>query len=449
MNTRSGDTPPVPSDGEPVTTKLFRIAERARRDSTAQFTSLYHLMNEELLRDCFRRLSANSAAGADGVTKAEYAENLEANLTDLVRRLQGMAYRPQPVRRVYLPKPGTDKQRPIGVPAFEDKLVQAGLVRILEAIYEQDFINDSYGFRPGRGCHDALRALGRTIDSGTINYVVEVDIKSFFDSIDRQWLGKFLAHRIADQRVLRMIERFLKAGVLEDEEVRVSETGTVQGGVISPMLSNVYLHYALDLWFERVFQKSCSGTARLLRFADDFVACFHTKEDAERFQAALIERLKKFGLEIEPTKTKMLEFGPGAMARGRGQGDKPETFDFLGFTHYCGKTRDGKRFRVKRKTSGKKFRAKIAAYKEWIKRVRTQPTRWIWEQTAAKLRGHYAYYGVTDNAASIRRFGLEVRRLLEKWLNRRGKKSLNWEKFNLMLKRLPLPQPRIRVSLLW
>jgi group II intron reverse transcriptase/maturase len=405
-------------------------------------------MNEELLRDCFRRLSASSAAGVDTVTKAEYAENLETNLRDLVGRLQRMAYRPQPVRRVFIPKPGSDKLRPIGVTAFEDKLVQAGLVRILEAIYEQDFIADSYGFRPGRSAHDALRELGHTIDFGSINYVVEADIKGFFDAIDRTWLEKFLSHRIADPRVRRMITRFLKAGVLEDGEVHVSETGTVQGGVISPVLANVYLHYALDLWFERVVRKECPGSARLIRFADDFVACFQRREDAERFQSALIERLGKFGLEIEPTKTKMLEFGPRVARTAKAEGRKPETFEFLGFTHHCGPSRNGGRYRVKRKTSAKKFRAKLVAFKEWLKRVRTRPTRWIWEQARAKLRGHFAYYGVTDNSLAIQKFGAEVAKLLVKWLSRRGKTgAFDWTKFRLMNERFPLPKPHVRVSL--
>jgi len=448
VSERSKETPSTRSGGETVTTKLLWIAERARRDSKAQFSSLFHLLNEELLRECFQQLSASSAAGVDEVTKTGYAEHLETNLQDLVGRLHKMAYQPQPVRRVYLPKPGTDKLRPIGVPALEDKLVQAGLVKILAAIYEQDFIEDSYGFRPGRSCHDALRALGQTIDFGAINYIVEADLKSFFDSVDRSWLGRFLEHRVADKKVLRIITRFLKAGVMEDGAVHVSATGTVQGGVISPLLSNLYLHYALDLWFERIFRKSCIGTARLTRFADDFVACFQKKEDAERFQTALIERLAKFGLEIEPTKTKMLEFGGQALAKAKASERKPETFDFLGFTHYCSTTRDGKRFRVKRKTSAKKFRVKLAAFKEWLKRNRTKPTRWIWEQVAAKLRGHYAYFGVTDNSRSIRQFAKEVCQLLRKWLNRRGKRRcLNWEKFNLMSKRFALPQPRVMVSL--
>ena len=449
MNARSTDTPSAHSGGESVTTKLLRIAERARTDPTTRFTSLYHLMNEELLRDCFGRLSAHSAAGVDSMTKTQYAENLESNLRDLVGRLQRMAYRPQPVRRVYIPKPGSDKLRPLGVPAFEDKLVQAGLVRILEAIYEQDFIADSYGFGPGRSCHDALRALGQTIDLRPINYVVEADIKGFFDSVDRTWLDKFLAHRVADPRVLRMIKRFLKAGVLEGEQVHTPETGTVQGGVISPALANVYLHYALDLWFERVFRKSCSGVARLVRFADDFVACFQTREDAERFQTTMIERLAKFGLAIEPTKTKMLKFGPHAAREAAGYGQKLGTFDFLGFTHYCAKSRNGERYRVKRKTSAKKFRAKLVAFKEWLKRVRTRPTRWIWEQTAAKLRGHFAYYGVTDNSLAIQKYAFEVQKQLVKWLSRRGKTgSFTWQKFALMNGRFPLPKPRVTVNLM-
>jgi RNA-directed DNA polymerase len=448
MSERSKDTPSAHSSGEPVTTKLLRIAERARSKPKAQFTSLFHLMTEELLRDSFKRLSASKAAGIDEVTKAAYAENLEANLTDLVGRLHRMAYRPQPVRRVYIPKPGSDKLRPLGIPCLEDKLVQAGLVAILEAIYEQDFVDDSYGFRPGRSCHDALRALTQTVEGLPINYIVEADIKSFFDAVDRNWMVRFLGHRIADQRILRMVKRFLKAGVLEDGVVDVSETGTVQGGVISPCLANLYLHYTLDLWFARVFRKSCTGAARLLRFADDYVACFEKKEDAERFQAAMIERLGKFGLEVEPTKTKMLEFGRGAQARAKARGEMPATFDFLGFTHYCGTARDGKRFRMKRVTAGKKFRAKLAAYKQWLKSVRTKPTQWIWEQTRAKLRGHYAYYGVTDNYQAIGRFAYEVRKLLKKWLNRRGmRRCLNWAKFNQMLKRFPLPTPRLMVNM--
>lgn len=448
MDTRREETPTARSGGDPVTPQLRRIAERARREPNATFTSLYHLMNVDLLRDSFRRLRANAAAGIDNMTKAEYAEHLESHLTDLVGRLHRMAYRPQPVRRVYIPKPGTDRFRPLGIPCLEDKLVQAGLVRILEAIYEQDFIDDSYGFRPDRSCHDALRVVTQTIERRPVNYIVEADIKGFFDSVDRTWLNRFLCHRIADQRVLRLIGRFLKAGVLEDGAVQVQDRGTIQGGVISPLLANVYLHYVLDVWFERVFKKSCLGMARLVRYADDYLACFQHQVDAVRFKTATTERLATFGLETEPTKTKMLEFGRFAVQHANQRGERPKTFEFLGLTHYGSKTRDGKRFRVGRKTSAKKFRAKLAAIKAWLKRVRTKPTGWIWNRVAAILRGHFAYYGVSGNSQALRRFALEVKTLLFKWLNRRGKRgALDWDRFQLMLKRYPLPRPRITVMM--
>ena len=282
MVERSEETPPALRSGNTVTTKLRRIAEKARTESSFKFTSLYHLMNEELLRECFQRLRKDAAAGIDNVTKEEYAENLDANLTNLTERLHQMAYIPQPVRRKYIPKPGSAKQRPLGIPCFEDKLVQAGMVRVLEAVYEQDFIDDSYGFRPNRSCHKALRALSETVESKPVNHIVEADIKGFFDHVNQDWLLKFLEHRIGDKRILRMVKRFLKAGVVEDEAITVSDEGTPQGGVISPLLANIYLHYALDLWFEKVYRKKCSGFARMIRYADDFVICFQYKTDAEK-----------------------------------------------------------------------------------------------------------------------------------------------------------------------
>jgi retron-type reverse transcriptase len=403
-----------------VATKLQRIAEKARKYPDFKFTSLYHLMNEELLRECFKRLRKDAAAGIDEMTRDMYAENLDANLSDLIDRLHRMAYIPQPVRRKYIPKPGSDKQRPLGIPCFEDKLVQAGLVRILEQVYEQDFIDDSYGFRPKRSCHDALKALSETVENKPVNHIVEADIKGFFDHVNQEWLMKFLAHRVEDKRIQRMVKRFLKAGVAE----------------------------VLDLWFEKGCRKSCTGVARLIRYADDFVVCVQYKAEAERFRVELGERLSKFGLEVEPTKTKVMEFGRFAVQNARQRGERPQTFDFLGLTHYCGTRRDGKGFRMKRVTARKKFAAKLKIFKEWLKKARTMETKELWKTVKAKLSGHYNYYGVTDNLRGIMRYREEVKRLLFKWLNRRGKRGcLNWQKFCEMLKRFPLPEPGIRVSM--
>ena len=434
---------------ESVETKLQRIAEKARKEPGFKFTSLFHLMNMELLGGCFEGLRTDAASGIDRITKEEYGKNLDANLTTLVERLHRMAYIPQPVRRLYIPKPGSTKQRPLGIPALEDKLVQAGLVRILEAIYEGDFIDDSYGFRPGRGCHDALRSLSLEVEGGKVHYIVEADIKRFFDNVQYEWMMEFLGHRIADKRVLRYVKRFLIAGVFEDGEVFATEKGTPQGGIISPMLANIYLHYCLDLWFTRSFVKSCEGRARLIRYADDFVVCCQREAEAKRLRTELDGRLAKFGLEVAVEKTKVLEFGPLALPRAKASGEKPQTFDFLGLTHFCSRTRDGRRFRMKRITSRKKFKAKLLAFKEWLKKSRTLPTSELMKTVAAKLRGHYAYYGVTDNSQGIGRFAYEATRLLFKWLDRRGKRgSLSWEKFKKLLEKFPLPQPRVTVNLL-
>lgn len=437
------------SNREDVETKLQRIAEKARKDPSCKFTSLFHLMNVELLRGCFERLRKDAASGIDGITKEEYGKDLEANLTALVERLHRMSYIPQPVRRVYIPKPGSTKQRPLGIPALEDKLVQAGLVRILEAIYEADFIDDSYGFRPGRGCHKALRALSQTVEKGMTHYIVEADIKGFFDNVEHDWLMEFLGHRIADKRVLRYVKRFLIAGVFEDGELRATDEGTPQGGIISPVLANIYLHYSLDLWFRKVFARRCEGLARLIRYADDFVVCFQKESDAMRFRAELEERLGKFGLEVAPEKTKVIEFGPLAEMKAAVRDEKPQTFDFLGLTHYCGRDRYGKRFRMKRITSRKKFKAKLHTMKDWLKKSRTEQTQGLMKTFAAKLRGHIAYYGVTDNIWGIGRYAFEARGLLFKWLNRRGKRGyLTWGKFKRFLQKYPLPIPRITVNLL-
>lgn len=431
-----------------VATSLQRIAEKARSDRRCRFTSLFHLMNQALLRECFERLNGKAASGIDALTKEQYAKDLEANLDNLVSRLHRLAYRPQPVLRVYIPKPGSQTQRPLGIPALEDKLVQAGLVKILQAIYEQDFIDDSYGFRPKRGCHDALRALSQTVEGGSVHYIVEADIKGFFDHVDQEQLMSFIQHRIVDKRMLRYTKRFLKAGIQEDGQHKVSERGTPQGGVISPLLANVYLHYTLDLWFERRFKQGCQGHARLIRYADDFIACFQTRQDAERFKAEMESRLKQFHLEVAPEKTKLIEFGAFAQSKAKARQTRAATFDFLGFTHYCSRSRDGKRFRMKRKTSRKRFGAKLAVYKDWLRSNRTLQTADILAVIAVKLQGHFAYYGVTDNIRSLHSFAYQVTMLLYKWLNRRGKRGCyTWDKFNALLSRHPLPKPKITVSL--
>ena len=405
-------------------------------------------MTEELLRGCFERLRNNAASGIDGMTKEEYAFNLEENLRNLVARLHRMAYIPQPVERIYIPKPGSVKKRPLGLPALEDKIVQAGLVKILQAIYEQDFIDDSYGFRSGRSCHDALRALSQTVESGLTHHLVEADIKGFFDNVDQDQLMRFLEHRIGDKRILRYIKRFLIAGIQEDGTYRASDRGVPQGGVASPLLANIYLHYTLDLWVTGKFIKSGIGTARLIRYADDFVVCFQNETDAKRFRHELEQRLQQFGLEVAPEKTQCLEFGPFARKRAKARGVKASTFDFLGFTHYCGQTRKGNRFRMKRKTISKRLTAKLRVYKEWLKKNRTLITPEILYKTVQKLRGHYGYYGVTDNIQGINAYYYAVKGILYKWLNRRGKKGCySWEKFAKLLARYPLPTPRIQVNL--
>ena len=437
------------SNEESVQTKLQRIAIKASKDKDCQFTSLFHLMNKELLLECFTQLKGKAASGIDNITKEAYAINLDKNLQHLIDRLHKMAYKPQPVLRVYIPKPGSTKRRPLGIPALEDKLVQAGLAKILQAIYEQDFINDSYGFRPKRSCHDALRALSESVESHPVHYMVEADIKGFFDNVDQEQLISFLQHRIADKRILRYIKRFLKAGIQEDGQHKASERGTPQGGVISPLLANIYLHYTLDLWFEKRVKRNSPGYARLIRYADDYVACFQYAEDARQYMQDMESRLNQFHLEVAPEKTKLFEFGKFAQSKAKSRGERAATFDFLGLTHYCSRSRDGKRFRMKRKTISKRFTAKLVAYKEWLKANRTLPTAQILKTTAAKLRGHFAYYGVTDNSKSIRNFAYQVLLTLLKWLNRRGKRGCyTWDKFNKLLKLHPLPKPRIMVDLL-
>ena len=429
-------------------TKLARIAQAARERPTEKFTSLFHLINERMLVACHREMEARRAPGTDGVTKNEYGEQLEANVHGLVERLKRQAYKPQPAKRSYIPKPGASKMRPLGMPCYEDKLVQAALAKIMNAIYEADFLDCSYSFRSGRGCHQALGELARIIETKNVNTVVDADIKGFYDHVDHQWLLKFVAHRIADPNILRLVARFLKAGVMEAGIVYDTPEGTPQGGVVSPILANIYLHYVLDLWFEKAVKKACRGEAYMVRYADDFVCCFQYENEAKAFLKALKERLGKFNLEIAEDKTRIIAFGRNAKADGQSGGKrKPDTFDFLGFTHYCGTSRCG-RFRVKRKTSRKKFRASLQKCNIWLRKNRHLPVAELMGALWKKLQGYYRYYGVTDNSAMLGRFRYQVRRMLFKWLNRRSqRKSFDWKRFELFMAKHPLPRPKIYVNI--
>jgi len=429
-------------------TKLIRIAQIAKEKPKEVFTSLYHYLNEEVLVKCHQELKGDKAVGVDEITKANYAENLKENIHHLVEALKRHSYKPQPVRRTYIPK-GDGGKRPLGIPSYEDKIVQLGLTKILQAIYEADFLSCSYGFRPKIGCHDALKRLNDILIYGKTSYIVDTDIKGFFDSVDHKLLIEFIGLRIADPNIKRLIVRFLKAGVMEQDSYEPTLKGTPQGAIISPILANLYLHYVLDLWFSRVVKKYCQGETYLVRYADDFVCCFQYKEDALKFHKALQARLNKFNLQLALNKTKIIEFGRFARKNRKAKGlGKPETFSFLGFTHYCDKSRNGK-FRVKRKTEAKKFKSKIKAFKVWIKTIRSfVPLPDIFSRVRIKLLGHYAYYGITDNSKMIRNYYDIVIRLLFKWLNRRSqRRSFTYDKFKRYLKHNPLPLPRIYVSI--
>ena len=432
---------------ELMATKLSSITKRAERSPQEQFTSLAHLLNEEFLKGCFRELKRDKASGIDGVGVEEYEANLEANLKGLVTRMKSWQYRPLPVRRVYIPK-ANGAVRPLGIPAVEDKTVQLGIKKILEAVYEVDFSDVSYGFRPKRGCHQAIDALDKAIMDRPINFVVDMDIEKFFDTIDHQKLVECLSIRIKDRSLIRLIVRFLKAGIMEEGKVSQTDKGTPQGGNLSPLLANIYLHYALDLWFEKEFKPQLKGYAQLIRYADDFVACFQSKSESELFRQALKTRLEGFGLKIAEDKSRVIEFGRYVWERARKTGERPDTFDFLGLTHYCDKTRNDK-FKVGHKTARVKFIQKMKAMNIWLKNIRNRVRleQW-WPVIVAKLTGHYRYYGVSGNYHSLKTFYNQTIKLAFKWINRRSqKKSYNWAQFNRFLQFNPLPKPRIYYQL--
>jgi len=439
----ASETRPGRSAGQGVSSDLDRVRQLAREDKEVRFTALLHHVSVDRLREAYRAISPNAAAGVDGVTWRDYGSDLEANLRDLHARVHGGAYRARPTRRVFIPK-ADGRLRPLGVAALEDKILQRAVVEVLNAVYEQDFLGFSYGFRPGRRPHDALDALSVAIVRKKVNYVLDADIRDFFTRLDQGRLERFLEHRIADTRVLRLIQKWLRAGVIEDEEWSDTPEGTAQGASVSPLLSNVYLHYVFDLWADQWRRRHAHGDVILVRFADDYGAGFEHRDDAERFLADLRERFAEFSLELHPEKTRLIEFGRFAAENRARRGDrKPETFEFLGFTHICAKTRNG-RFKLKRVTSKKKMRAKLSSIKTELRRRwhHTIPEQGRW--LASVLAGHYRYYAVPDNIQALQAFREAVTRLWLKALRRRSQRSrMTWERMRRIADRW-LPVARIQ-----
>jgi group II intron reverse transcriptase/maturase len=422
---------------------LERVRQAARRDRKQRFTALlHHVYNIERLRAAYLALKRDAAAGVDGETWGHYGGALEENLQDLAGRLKRAAYRAKPVRRVYIPK-SDGRQRPLGVPALEDKIVQRAVVEVLNAIYESDFLGFSYGFRPGRSPHQALDALTVGIMTRKVNWVLDADIRSFFDTLGHGWLVRFIEHRVADRRVVRLIQKWLNAGVLEDGRRTQSEVGTVQGGSISPLLANVYLHYVFDLWVQRWRRKQARGDVVVVRFADDFVVGFEHREEAERFLTELRERFTRFGLELHPDKTRLIEFGRFAeREQQRRGGGKPESFNFLGFTHSCTKTRAGK-FTVLRQTMRTRWQAKLREVKEELRRRMHHPVSEQGAYLRSVVGGHFRYYGVPMNGPALGAFWLGIGWLWCRALRRRSQRHrMNWPRMRRLMSRW-LPAPRI------
>lgn len=424
-----------------MSTELSRLSERAKADKTTRFLSIAHHLTPTALMAAFEGLRKDASAGVDGVTYREYEQDVWGNISALHHRLVNHRYRAQPLRRVYIPKEN-GKERPISIPSLEDKIVQRATVTVLTAIYEQDFLPCSYGFRPGRSPHDALDAIGRTICREPMAYVLEADIQGYFDNIVRSQLTAFVERRIGDGSILRLIQKWIHVGVIENGRLLVTETGTGQGQVISPLLANIYLHYVLDEWFEHEVKPRLRGQAAEIRYADDFILCFQYREDAERVLAVLPKRFAKYGLTLHPEKTQLLAFGRSALP-SRPDAAQPATFDFLGFTHVCARSRRG-RFTIHVRTMRKRLRRSVKAVAQWCQQHRHDPVENQAAALNAKLRGHYQYYGRPTNYRSLGRYYRLVRRLWHKWLTRRTRgKRLTWDSFQQLLTRHPLLPPRI------
>ena len=422
-------------------TELERITWRSKQDPLAEFHCLMHHFDGVALIHCFQQLDGKKAVGIDGVTKESYGKDLFGNIQRLIQKLKDMAYRPGPIKEVLIPKEGKPgATRPLGISDFEDKIVQKRMQEVLESIYEPLFLECSYGFRPGRGCHDAIKALQNHLHYNEIQTVIDVDLKNFFGTIDHKLLLDLLKEKIKDTKFIRYIERMFKAGVLSEGDLTINDEGVVQGSICSPILSNVFAHFVVDTWIKEMGQPNCKGQIALFRYADDMVICCQYDTDAQRIKSALGKRLTKFKLQLNEDKTKLVSFDKKLACKGIRQG----TFDFLGFTFYWGKSQAGKII-PKLKTRAKTMRAKLKKVSEWAKQeMNMMPLKEIWPRFVAKLRGHVQYYGVSHNVKSVEQFLHEASRIVFKRLNRRSqRKSFTWEKFDLYVKRFPLPTARV------
>jgi group II intron reverse transcriptase/maturase len=436
----------MPRNSIIVSTKQQRIAELAKQSPQMAFTSLAYLVDIDWLKEAYRRTRKDGAVGVDGVTAAEYERELEGNLQRLLDRAKSGTYRAPPVRRVHIPKGGSSTEtRPIGIPTLEDKILQRAVVMLLEPIYERDFLDCSYGFRPGRSAHQALASIWDQTMECQGGWILDADVRKFFDNLDHGHLRAFLRQRVRDGVLLRLIGKWLNAGVMEDGSVSYPDTGSPQGGVVSPMLSNVFLHYVLDLWFEQDVQPRLRHRAFLIRFADDFIVGFRDYHDAQRVMEVLPKRFGKYGLTIHPDKTRLVPFRvPSSTVTGRDESSgRPGTFDFLGFTHYWGRSRKGQ-WVVKRKTASQRFSRAVRSIDAWCRLNRHQPIRIQQQKLNQKIRGHCAYYGITGNRDALARFYCEVTRCWRKWLNRRNReRTLTWDVFARLLQRYPLVPVRV------
>lgn len=422
--------------------ELSRLTELAKEDSGRKFFSIAHHLTPEKLYEAFKSLRKDASAGADGVTYREYEKQAWESIQKLHERLKDGTYRAQPLRRIYIEKED-GRKRPISIPSLEDKILQRATVTLMNAIYEQDFLDCSYGFRPGRGAQDALDEVGRVICQKPTAYVLELDIASYFDSIVREQLMEMIEKRISDASILRLLRKWINIGVVDEGRLLMSETGTGQGQIISPLLANVYLHFVLDRWFETEVKPRLKGQAFAIRYADDGLLCFERREDAEKVLAVLPKRFAKYGLTLHPEKTRLVKFGRSALAQAELDGTKPATFDFLGFTYQCARSRRGK-FTVHVKTMKKRLRRSLKAVAEWCRRHRHDAVAEQHRTLTGKLRGHYQYYGRPTNYRSLWQFYRGVRYVWRKWLTRRSRgKTLSWARFVMLLQRYPLPLPRI------